>query len=85
MLLCPSSIINQNPFTKPSGSRYALTSYGGNGGTQSHPPASSTGDGIFAGAGPTIVTPATVQFPLVRIRDVIDGTTKKSQAAVTFR
>lgn len=74
VLLCPSSPITQNPFTKPSGARYAVTSYCGNGGTQSHPPAASKGDGVFAGAGPAITTPPTLQYGLVRIRDLIDGT-----------
>lgn len=74
MLICPSATLTQNPFIKPSGARYALTSYGGNGGTQSHPPASISGDGVFMGAGPTITTPPTVQHSLVRIRDVSDGT-----------
>ena len=74
VLICPSSTLPQNPYTKSSGVRYALSSYGGNGGTQSHPPASISGDGIFAGTGPTITTPPTVQHGLVRIRDVTDGT-----------
>lgn len=74
VLICPSSTLPQNPFTKTSGVRYALTSYGGNGGTQSHPPASVSGDGMFAGTGPAITTPPTVQHGLVRIRDVTDGT-----------
>ncbi len=74
VLVCPSATLPANPFTKTSGVRYALTSYGGNGGTQSHPPAFTSGDGIFAGTGPNITTPPTVQHGLVRIRDVIDGT-----------
>ena len=74
ILLCPSATLVQNPFVKPSGARYALTSYGGNGGTQSHPPANASGDGMFAGSGPPITTPLTVQHGLVRIRDVLDGT-----------
>lgn len=73
VLVCPSSTMSQNPFTKTSGVKYALTSYGGNGGTQSHPPASTSGNGIFAGSGPPITTPPTVQHPLVRIADVLDG------------
>ncbi len=73
VLVCPSETLAQNPFTKSSGARYALTSYGGNGGTQSHPPAATTGDGIFAGSGPPITTPLTVQHALVRFRDVTDG------------
>ncbi len=72
-LLCPSESLGQNPFVKPSGSRYALTSYGGNGGTQSHPPASVTGNGVFAATGPPITTPPTVQHGLVRFRDITDG------------
>lgn len=75
VLICPSETVSQNPYTKPSGARYALTSYGGNGGTQSHPPAATAGDGLFAGSGPLITTPLTVQHGLVRIRDVTDGTT----------
>lgn len=73
VLVCPSATLPQNPVVKSSGVRYALTSYGGNGGTQSHPPAAVKGDGIFAGSGPPINTPPTVQYPLVRFRDVIDG------------
>ena len=75
MLVCPSATLDRNPFVKTSGARYALTSYGGNGGTQSHPPASTSGDGMFAGTGPVITTPPTVQHGLVRMRDVTDGTT----------
>jgi len=74
VLLCPSETLSSNPFTKPSGARYALTSYAGNGGTQSHPPSATTGDGLFAGTGPAITTPPTVQHGIVKIRDVIDGT-----------
>ncbi len=74
VLVCPSATLTQNPFTKTSGVKYGLTSYGGNGGTQSHPPAAISGNGMFAGAGPTIATPPTLQHEVVRIRDVIDGT-----------
>jgi hypothetical protein len=73
VLVCPSATLPQNPFVKSSGTRYAMTSYVGNGGSQSHPPANITGDGVFAGAGPPITTPATVQHPLVRFRDITDG------------
>jgi prepilin-type N-terminal cleavage/methylation domain-containing protein len=74
VLLCPSSTPPGNVFTKSSGSRYALTSYCGNGGTQTHPPANTSGDGVFHATGPAITTPPTVQHGLVRIRDVLDGT-----------
>ena len=70
-VLCPSDVIQQNPIIKPNGSRYALSSYGGNGGTQSHPPAANTGDGMFAAAGP-----ASPSYPLVRFGHVTDGTSK---------
>jgi len=73
VLICPSESLSQNPYTKPSGVRYAITSYGGNGGTQSHPPANISGDGIFAGTGPAITTPPTVQHGLIRIASVTDG------------
>jgi prepilin-type processing-associated H-X9-DG protein len=75
VLLCPAATLGQNPYTKSSGARYALSSYVGNGGTQSHPPAAISGDGLFAGSGPPITTPPTVQHGLVRFRDVIDGMT----------
>lgn len=73
LLICPSATMSQNPYTKTSGVKYALSSYGGNGGTQSHPPAAISGDGIFAGSGPPIATPPTVQHGLVRIPNVLDG------------
>lgn len=77
VLLCPSGKSTQNLRIKPSGVRYAVTSFGRKGGTQSHPPASTSGDGIFADCGPPITTPSTVQHGLVRIRDVVDGTTNR--------
>lgn len=70
-LLCPSDILPQNPVSSVTnaGSRwYAITSYGGNGGTQSHPPAASTADGIFHGTGP-----ASPRFSQVRIAEISDG------------
>jgi prepilin-type N-terminal cleavage/methylation domain-containing protein len=69
VLTCPSDVVPANPYTKtPSGAQYAITSYGGNGGTKSHPPTDNAGNGMF---GPT--GPATPSFPLVRLRDVSDG------------
>ena len=73
LLICPSATISQNPYVKTSGTRHALTSYAGNGGSQSHPPASTSGNGVFAATGPAITTPPTVQHGLVRIRDLTDG------------
>lgn len=75
VLICPSASLTANPFVKSGGARYALTSYAGNGGTQSHPPAALSGDGVFSSTGPAITTPPSIQHGLIRIRDVIDGTT----------
>ncbi len=69
MLLCPSDIIPQNPVVS-STRYYAIGSYGGNGGSQTHPPAAIRGDGVFASSGSSTPT-----FPLVRIKDITDGTT----------
>ncbi|MBX3437826.1 MAG: DUF1559 domain-containing protein [Planctomycetaceae bacterium] len=74
VLICPSSTVI-NPYVRPSGVIYALTSYGGNGGTKSHPPSELSGDGMFSSTGPQITTPPTLQHGLVRFRDVTDGTT----------
>ncbi len=69
--LCPSDIIPQNPVSSISqtGTRtYAITSYGGNGGTQSHPPALVSSDGIFFATGP-----ANPGFQEVTVSAVTDG------------
>jgi prepilin-type N-terminal cleavage/methylation domain-containing protein len=73
VLICPSSAVT-NPYVRPGGARYALTSYAGNGGTQSHPPESLSGDGVFSSTGPAIAIPPTIQHGLIRFRDVADGT-----------
>ena len=66
-LLCPSDLIPQNPVA--SGSRwYAISSYGGNGGSQSHPPANLSSDGIFHATGP-----AAPGFSQVKPADITDG------------
>jgi len=52
-LLCPSDVIQENPVSSSGGARwYAIASYGGNGGSQSHPPTSLTSDGVFHATGP---------------------------------
>ncbi len=71
VLICPSANL-QNPYND-AGDLHALTSYGGNGGTQSHPPDKLSGDGIFSSVGPPITMPTTLQHPIVRPRDVTDG------------
>jgi prepilin-type N-terminal cleavage/methylation domain-containing protein/prepilin-type processing-associated H-X9-DG protein len=71
VLICPSDIIPQNPTADSNGRWYALTSYGGNGGTRSYDPQLATNDGIFAVIGPGSQT-APAGAP-VRIADVTDG------------
>ncbi|MFO0930863.1 MAG: DUF1559 domain-containing protein, partial [Gemmataceae bacterium] len=51
-LLCPSDTIGQNPIDGGSGRWYALTSYGGNGGTRSYDPQFASNDGLFFVTGP---------------------------------
>ncbi|WP_406698147.1 DUF1559 domain-containing protein [Singulisphaera sp. Ch08] len=65
--LCPADIIPQNPVAN-STRWYAIASYGGSGGSQSHPPASLSSDGIFHATGP-----AAPGFNQVRIAEVTDG------------
>jgi prepilin-type N-terminal cleavage/methylation domain-containing protein/prepilin-type processing-associated H-X9-DG protein len=72
ILLCPSDIINgPNPVDSGSNRWYALTSYGGNGGSRSYDPMSATNDGIFFVIGPGSQT-APTGSP-VKMADVIDG------------
>ncbi len=66
-LLCPSDIIPENPVQ--NGIRwYGIASYGGNGGSQTHPPTALTSDGIFHATGP-----AAPGFRQVRPAEVRDG------------
>jgi prepilin-type N-terminal cleavage/methylation domain-containing protein/prepilin-type processing-associated H-X9-DG protein len=72
ILLCPSDVINgPNPVDSGSNRWYALTSYGGNGGSRSYDPASAANDGIFFVIGPGSQTAPNGQP--VRIADVLDG------------
>lgn len=70
VFLCPSDVIPANPLENAQSvgpSRwFALTSYGGNGGTSSLPPAENSADGVFFQAAPG-------RAP-VRLTDVPDGT-----------
>ncbi len=75
LLLCPSDDIQQNPILFSSRNWvYALTSYGGNGGTRSYFPMQSSADGIFHTTGEAS-EPKTHQRP-VRPKDVTDGLSK---------
>jgi prepilin-type N-terminal cleavage/methylation domain-containing protein/prepilin-type processing-associated H-X9-DG protein len=71
VLVCPSDLITQNPnqaVKHPAGTYFwGITSYGGNGGTQSYPTASN--DGIFYAVGPA----ASPQLGPVAIAGVTDG------------
>jgi prepilin-type N-terminal cleavage/methylation domain-containing protein/prepilin-type processing-associated H-X9-DG protein len=69
-LLCPADIIPTNPVQNDTASNqwYGITSYGGNGGTQSHPFSAVTSDGIFFAVGP-----AAPGFSQVAVANVSDG------------
>jgi len=72
ILLCPADLINgPNPFDSGSNRWYALTSYGGNGGSRSYDPAAAANDGIFSVIGPGSQTAPNGQA--VRMADVWDG------------
>jgi len=69
VLICPSDVITQNPYpaVKPGGTFWGITSYGGNGGSQTYTTAAS--DGMFFAVGPA----TTLGLSPVRIADVTDG------------
>ncbi|MFO0842939.1 MAG: DUF1559 domain-containing protein [Gemmataceae bacterium] len=72
ILLCPSDVINgPNPVDSGSNRWYALTSYGGNGGSRSYDPAAAANDGIFFVIGPGSQTAPNGQP--VKVGDVTDG------------
>jgi prepilin-type N-terminal cleavage/methylation domain-containing protein/prepilin-type processing-associated H-X9-DG protein len=72
ILLCPSDVINgPNPVDSGSNRWYALTSYGGNGGSRSYDPLAAANDGVFHVIGPGSQT-APNGGP-VRIADIVDG------------
>jgi prepilin-type N-terminal cleavage/methylation domain-containing protein len=75
LLLCPSDEIPQNPIVFSGREwNYALTSYGGNGGSRSYFPTRSTADGIFHTTGEAS-EPVPDQEP-VQPREVTDGLSK---------
>jgi prepilin-type N-terminal cleavage/methylation domain-containing protein/prepilin-type processing-associated H-X9-DG protein len=67
-LLCPSDVIQQNPISTGSDRWYAIASYGGNGGSQSHPPGNLSSDGVFHASGP-----AAPNFRQVAPAGITDG------------
>jgi prepilin-type N-terminal cleavage/methylation domain-containing protein len=71
VLVCPSDVVDQNPVQDQS-RWYALTSYGGNGGTRSYFPAEATVDGMFHTTGPAS-EPQPSQATVL-VKDITDGT-----------
>jgi prepilin-type N-terminal cleavage/methylation domain-containing protein/prepilin-type processing-associated H-X9-DG protein len=71
VLLCPADLIPLNPVAS-QGRTYALTSYGGNGGSRSFDPTAAATDGVFHTTGPGS-QPTPNQGP-VRLADITDGT-----------
>jgi prepilin-type processing-associated H-X9-DG protein len=69
--LCPSDALETFQ-VEQSRAIYALTSYGGNGGTRSYFPSDATIDGIFHTTGQAS-EPESGQRP-VRMREILDGT-----------
>jgi prepilin-type processing-associated H-X9-DG protein len=69
--LCPSDLIPVNPVDTGGNRWYALTSYGGNGGSRSYDPQVATNDGAFFVTGPGSQTAPAGQA--VRVADVTDG------------
>lgn len=77
VLVCPSDLIPANPYHPLSGpgGYWAITSYGGNGGSQSYPTPSN--DGVFYPVGPYFATetpPLQQPSSPVSIMTVTDGT-----------
>jgi prepilin-type processing-associated H-X9-DG protein len=69
-MLCPSDVLQANPVVR-NGTTYALTSYGGNGGTRSYFPDQATTDGVFHTTGSGSEPVANQQE--VRVKDIADG------------
>jgi prepilin-type processing-associated H-X9-DG protein len=69
-LVCPSDRLPANPVSS-QGNWFALTSYGGNGGSCAYPATAATCDGMFHTTG-SGAEPAVNQLP-VRLTDVKDG------------
>jgi prepilin-type N-terminal cleavage/methylation domain-containing protein/prepilin-type processing-associated H-X9-DG protein len=70
-LACPSDLLPSLPIKTNQGWYYALTSYGGNGGTRSYFPQQATVDGLFHTTGPAS-EPDSHQKP-VRLAQIVDG------------
>ena len=71
ILVCASDDLPENPISVSQNWQYALTSYGGNGGTRGYFPQLSTADGVFFTTGEAS-EPKNWQRP-VEPRDITDG------------
>jgi prepilin-type N-terminal cleavage/methylation domain-containing protein/prepilin-type processing-associated H-X9-DG protein len=71
LFLCPAETIDVNPLTFGS-TTAGRTTYAGNGGTRSFPPAQATADGMFHETGPSALP--VPNRPPVRHGDITDGT-----------
>jgi prepilin-type processing-associated H-X9-DG protein len=76
MLMCPSDFVPNNPIGTGGNRWYALTSYGGNGGSRSYDPQFATNDGIFFVIGPGSQTAPDGQP--IRMAEVTDGLSNTS-------
>jgi len=72
VLTCPADLLAPNPTSDSNGRWYALTSYGGNGGTRSYDPQVATNDGIFHVIGAGLSRPPP-NGAAIRMADVTDG------------
>ncbi|MGC4007270.1 MAG: DUF1559 domain-containing protein [Pirellulales bacterium] len=74
LLICPSDAMDENPVASKNNWYYALTSYGGNGGSRSFAPQLTTADGMFHTTGPA--SEPVVDQKSVRVKQVTDGLSK---------
>jgi len=74
-LVCPADVIPLNPYNSSGTTWYGITSYGGNGGTQSFDPAYASNDGVFFVIGPGSQTdPTGVPVNVANIPDGLSNT-----------
>ncbi len=75
-LLCPGDVIPVNPIESSPGSNkwFAIASYGGNAGSQSHPYTAVTRDGIYTYTGPGSTGPGNTQVAVSGVTDGLSNT-----------
>jgi prepilin-type processing-associated H-X9-DG protein len=75
LLVCPADELAENPIVVPGRNWvYALSSYGGNGGTRSYFPAQATADGLFHTVGEA--SEPLKEQRAVTLREVTDGVSR---------